>query len=137
MKTQGRDYVVSTTVPQSLFYAKFAIATGNNTLTLKARTFGTNATYFKLSAVENNGNLTHILPTAPVGGTLTVSEEGGDRTWKFYNDAGGADAPEGYATFTYDLSAFDDKDVTVVLGVYKGEANSDENKLCIYSITLE
>jgi hypothetical protein len=139
MKTKGGDAIVSTTVPQSLFYAKFAIAAGNNKLILKARNgFGrTEPTFFKLSAVENNGTLTHILPTAPVGGTLAVSEEGGDGTWKFYNDAGGADAPEGYATFTYDLSQFDGSDVTVVLGVYKGEANDGENKLCIYSITLE
>lgn len=52
------------------------------------------------------------------------------------NNAGTTSAPNDYATFTYDLSQFDGEDVVLVLGVYKGEANGDESKLCLYSIDL-
>ena len=48
IKTNGGGAVVSTTLPQSYFYAKFSISSGHDHLTLKCRNFdGSNATYFK------------------------------------------------------------------------------------------
>ena len=50
IKTRGGNNV-STTVPESYFYAKFSIASGRNKMTLKTRNFsGTNATFFKVTA---------------------------------------------------------------------------------------
>ena len=54
------------------------------------------------------------------------------------NEAGGADNPDAYATFEYDLSAYDGKNVVLALGVVKGEGNNgNEDKLCIYSLELK
>jgi hypothetical protein len=36
----------------------------------------------------------------------------------------------------YDLSPFNGKNVTLVIGVYNGEANSGENKLVFHTIDL-
>lgn len=134
IKTRGGNNV-STTVPESYFYAKFSIGAGCNTLRLKARNFnGTNATFFKLTAVLNDGTVTHVLP---VSNTASMAEAAADGCLKFIHENGGAGDPDGYATFTYDLSAFNGKDALLTLGVFKGEANGSENKLCIYSITME
>jgi len=132
MKTNGGGTPVSTTDPQSYFYAKFAIAAGHNNLTLKARTFSsTNATFFKLTAITEDGTVKHIIPKASVG------EEASDGCWKFCHEDGEASNPDAYATFSYDLSEFNGKNVVLALAVFKGEDNGDENKLSIYSISLK
>ena len=132
MKTNGGGTPVSTTAPQSYFYAKFAIAAGHNNLTLKARTFSsTNATFFKLTAITEDGTVKHIIPKASVG------EEASDGCWKFCHEDGEASNPDAYATFSYDLSEFNGKNVVLALAVFKGEDNGDENKLSIYSISLK
>jgi hypothetical protein len=58
-------------------------------------------------------------------------------TWKFKHGNGGADNPEGYASFKYDLTQFNGTDVTLAIGVYNGEANTGENKLVIHKIELK
>lgn len=132
MKTRGGGTRVSTTEPEAYFYAKFAIASGRNNLNLKARTFSsTNATFFKLTAITEDGAVKHITPKASVG------EAASDGCWKFCHENGSADDPDAYATFNYDLSEFNGKNVVLALAVFKGEDNGDENKLSIYSISLK
>ena len=88
MKTRGGGTRVSTTDPESYFYAKFAIAAGHNNFTLKARNFSSvNATFFKLTAITEDGTVKHIIPTASVG------EAAADGCWKFCHEDGSADNP--------------------------------------------
>lgn len=124
---------VNTVVPEAYLYAKFSIAPGSNQLIFNTRTFGDNYTYFKLTAIEDNGTVTHIAPTSNTAQEASAAEDG---TWKFKHGDGGADNPEGYAAFVYDLSQFDGKNVLLAFGVYNGVADSGENKLVFHSINL-
>jgi hypothetical protein len=124
---------VNTTVPEAYMYAKFSIAAGNNELTLTTRNFSTNFTYFKLTAIENDGTVTHVAPTSNTAQEASAAENG---CWKFKHEAGGAGDPEAYASFVYDLSQFNGKDVTLAFGVYNGQADSGENKLVFHTIKL-
>ncbi len=134
MKTNGGGTAVSYTEPQAYFYAKFSIASGHDHLAFKCRNFdGTNATYFKLTAITNDMQVKHIIPASVSAQQWGKGKEG--CVW-FIHENGGKDHPEGYATFTYDLSEFNGKDVTLCLGVYKGTDNGGENKLCIYSVNI-
>ncbi|MDD3077695.1 MAG: carboxypeptidase-like regulatory domain-containing protein [Paludibacter sp.] len=134
IKTRG-ETAVDTQTPESYLYAKFAIASGNNQLTLKIRTFGSNYTFFKLTVVKEDGTVTNINPSS---NTALEASAAADGCWKLIHDGGSAADPDSYATFVYDLSQFNGENVVVVLGVYKGEStNTDENKLAIYSINLD
>lgn len=133
IKTRGGNNV-NTTVPESYFYAKFAITTGKDQLTFKTRNFSSNATFFKITAIQEDGTITHL---QPISNTAAQAEAAADGCWKFVHQDGGSNSPEAYASFVYDLSQFDGQNVVIVLGVYKGEANGDENKLVINSISLE
>lgn len=133
IKTRGGNNV-STTVPESYFYAKFTITTGKDQLTFKTRNFSSNATFFKITAIQEDGTITHL---QPISNTAAQAEAAADGCWKFVHQDGGSNSPEAYASFVYDLSQFDGQNVVIVLGVYKGEANGDENKLVINSISLE
>jgi len=133
IKTHGGNNV-STTVPESYFYAKFTITTGKDQLTFKTRNFSSNATFFKITAIQEDGTITHL---QPISNTAAQAEAAADGCWKFVHQDGGSNSPEAYASFVYDLSQFDGQNVVIVLGVYKGEANGDENKLVINSISLE
>jgi hypothetical protein len=124
---------VNTNVPEAYLYAKFAIASGSNQLTLTTRNFGSNYTYFKLTAIEDNGTVTHIEPQSNTAQDASAASDG---CWKFKHGDGGAGNPEGYASFVYDLSQFNGKNVTLALGVYNGAANSGENKLVFHTIDL-
>jgi hypothetical protein len=124
---------VSTVVPEAYMYAKFSIASGSDQLTFRTRNFSATPTYFKLTAIEDDGTVTHIAPTSNTAQSASAAADG---CWKFSHQDGGAGNPEGYASFVYDLSQFDGKDVTLVYGVYNGEPNSGENKLVFYSIDL-
>lgn len=133
IKTRGGQDV-STKVPESYFYSKFSIAPGHNKFTLKTRTFSsTNATFFKITAITNDGTVKHL---SPVSNTANFAEAAADGCWKFMHEGGDANNPAGYCDFVYDLSEFNGKDVMITIGVYKGEANGDENKLLFYSINL-
>lgn len=121
-------------IPESYFYIKYPIAAGKNKMTLKARSFSeANSTWFRLTVIDEDMTVTHILPALHTADSY--SEESGNFV-KFNHRNGTADAPDGYATFTYDLSDFNDKEVILALGVYIGEQNGDENKLCINEITF-
>lgn len=124
---------VDTKVPEAYLYAKFSIASGSNKLTLSTRNFGSNFTYFKLTAIGNDGTVTHLSPQSNTAQEALAANDG---CWKFKHGDGGAGNPEGYALFTYDLAAFNGKDVTLALGVYNGEANTGENKLVIHNIKM-
>jgi len=125
---------VSTTVPEAYMYAKFSISAGHDQLVFSTRNFdGTNFTFFKVSAVEDDGTVTHVEPSSHVAEQASAVSDG---VWKFINNKGDVSVPTDYATFTYDLSAFDGKDVTIVIGVYNGAANTGENKLVFHSIDL-
>jgi hypothetical protein len=125
---------VSTLVPEAYFTSKFAITGENDQLTLKTRNFGGNYTFFKLTAITEAGAVTHLTPAS---NTATAAEAAGDGCWKFKHDNGGAGNPDGYASFVYDLSQFNGNNVVLCLGVFKGESNGDESKVCIYSINLD
>lgn len=133
IKTRGGNSV-STKVPESYFYAKFAIAPGCDRMTLVTRNFSaTNATYFKITAIEENGSVTHM---SPVSNTASMAQPAADGCWKFIHESGDSGNPEGYARFEYDFSQFDGKNVLITVGVFKGEENGDENKLVIYNLTM-
>ena len=108
---------VSTTVPE------FSIASGCDRMTLKTRNFsGTNATFFKVTAIRMDGTVVHL---APASHTAQFAEAAADGCWKFIHQAGGKGDPEAYADFVYDLSQFN------------GEDDGDENKLVLRDITME
>lgn len=125
---------VDTEVPEAYMYAKFSVASGNNRFTLSTRNFGSNFTYFKLTAIEDDGTVTHL---SPVSNTAQEASAASDGCWRFKHGDGGAGNPEGYALFTYDLSQFNGSDVTLALGVYNGQANSGENKLVLHNIKID
>lgn len=137
IKTRGGDGVVNTQVPESYFYAKFNITSANDEITLRIRNgFGRSEwTFFKLTAVTEDGNVTHLQPVdyQSKGGAEAAS----DGCWKFFNDAGEPTSPDDYASFSYDLSEFSGQNVVLVLGVYKGEQNDAESKISIYNVSLE
>lgn len=133
IKTRG-NVSPNLTTPESYFYIKYAIEAGKNQMTLKARSFSeANSTWFRLTVIAEDMTVTHILPASHKADSY--SEEDGNFV-KFNHRNGTADAPDGYATFTYDLSDFNGKEVILALGVYAGEQNGDENKLCINEITF-
>ena len=133
IKTRG-NVSPNLTTPESYFYIKYAIEAGKNQMTLKARSFSEeNSTWFRLTVIAEDMTVTHILPASHKADSY--SEEDGNFV-KFNHRNGTADAPDGYATFTYDLSEFNGKKVILALGVYAGEQNGDENKLCINEITF-
>lgn len=134
IKTRGGDDV-NTKVPESYFYSKFSIAPGHNKFTLNTRTFSsTNATFFKITAITNDGTVTHL---DPVENTAQFAEAAADGCWKFTHESGDAGNPAGYCKFVYDLSQFDGQDVTIAIAIFKGEANGDENKLLFYSVKID
>ena len=133
IKTNGGGTAVNTAVPQAYFYTKFAIASGANKLTLKCRTFSSEvATFFKITVIDEDCNVTNVLPV----NKDAIGEKAAGNCWKFTNEKGDPNTPADYATFEYDLSTFNGKNVVVALGVYKGEDNDAESKLAIYSVEL-
>jgi hypothetical protein len=132
IKTRGTPEV-NTEVPEAYLYAKFAITSGSDQLTLTTRNFDSNYTYFKLTAIEDNGTVTHVEPQSNTAQDASAAADG---CWKFKHGDGGASNPEGYASFVYDLSQFNGKNVTLAFGVYNGEANTGENKLVFHTIDL-
>jgi len=124
---------VNTVVPESYLYAKFSIAPGSNVLTFRTRNFSSNQTYFKLTAIEDNGTVTHVAPQSNTADVASAAEDG---CWKFSHQKGDPNHPNDYASFVYDLSQFNGKNVTLVIGVYNGVGNSGENKLVFRSIDL-
>lgn len=133
IKTRG-NVTPNLDTPESYFYIKYPVEAGKNKMTLKARSFSeANSTWFRLTVIDEDMTVTHILPASHKADSYSEEDE---NFVKFNHRNGTADAPDGYATFTYDLSAFDGKEVILALGVYVGEQNGDENKLCINEITF-
>ncbi|MCE7056612.1 carboxypeptidase regulatory-like domain-containing protein [Algoriphagus sp. AGSA1] len=124
---------VDTKVPEAYLYSKFSINAGSNQLTLSTRNFSDNFTYFKLTAIADDGTITHLDPKSTTADEAIAAEDG---CWKFRHGDGGAGNPEGYASFVYDLAPFNGQNITLALGVYNGEAESGENKLVIHQIDL-
>ncbi|MDR1681440.1 MAG: carboxypeptidase-like regulatory domain-containing protein [Prevotellaceae bacterium] len=133
IKTRGNG-AINTLVPESYFYAKFEIKAGQNNLTLRTRNFGSNYTFFKLTVIKEDGTVTHM---SPVSNTAQEASAAANGCWKFKHGAGEVGTPNDYARFVYDLSQFNGNNVVVALGVYNGEVNGDENKLCINAIDLQ
>ncbi len=133
IKTRG-DARVNTAEPESYLYSKFAIAPGFDKMVLRARNFSDRWTYFKITVIDEDGNVTFM---DPVENTANKAEKADDGCWRFDHNSGANGRPNEYASFTYDLSQFDGKNVVVALSVHMGEANGHENKLCIYSVDFE
>ena len=134
IKTRGGNGIVSTSKAESYLYSKFAIDDNNKTLTLRARNFGDHPTYYKLIAITDDMNVKYLQPTKE--SKVDELTEGPDGTIKFNHKNGDTGHPENYGKFVFDLSQYKGKNVTLVLAVYKGEENGDENKVTIYSIDL-
>lgn len=135
LKTRG-DAAVNLDVPEAYFYAKFSIAAGNNKLTFRTRNFGGKDTYFKMTTIQNDGTVKYLNPVSNTAQRAAAVVDG-NGSWAFMHDAGGAGAPNAYASFVYDLSEFNGKDVVIAIGVFNGVAQSGENKLVFYKIDLE
>ena len=134
LKTRGGE-AANTEVPEAYLYAKFAIAAGKNKLTLKTRNFhSSDYTYFKLTAIKEDGTVKHMQPTSNTAQNAAAAENG---CWRFIHQSGDADNPNDYASFVYDLSEFNGNNVVLAIGVYNGERNGTENKLVFHSVTLE
>ena len=133
IKTRGNE-PANTLVPESYYYAKFSVASGSNQLTFKTRNFGSNYTFFKLTAIKDDGTVIHI---APASNTAQEASAANDGCWKFKHDAGNPGDPDTYASFVYDLSQFNGSDVVLAFSIHNGELNGDENKLVFYSINLD
>ena len=133
IKTRGTAET-STVLPEAYIYSKFAIAAGSNQLTLKARNFHSeNFTYFKLTAIKEDGTVQHIVPASNTAeSTLTAA----DGCFGFKHSRGDKNNPDQYASFVYDLSQFNGEKLFVAFGVYNVVANTGENKLAFYSIEL-
>lgn len=134
IKTRGGNGIVSTSKAESYLYSKFAIDDNNKTLTLRARNFGDHPTYYKLIAITDDMNVKYLQPTKE--SKVDELTEGPDGTIKFNHKNGDTGHPENYGKFVFDLSQYNGQNVTLVLAVYKGEENGDENKVTIYSIDL-
>jgi hypothetical protein len=134
IKTRGSSTPVNTTLPEAYFTTKFAVTADNDQFTLKTRNFGSNYTFFKLTAIKEDGTVTHL---APVSNTATTASPANDGCWKFKHDNGGAGSPDAYASFVYNLTQFNGNNVVLCIGVYKGENNEYESKLCFFNISLE
>lgn len=132
IKTTGNG-AANINKPEAYFYAKFAIADGNNKLTLRTRTFGSQWTFFKFTVIKEDGTFTDLAPTSNTAREASAAEGG---CWKFKHDTGGPDNPNSYAKFEYDLSQFNGNNVVLAIGVYNGEKSSDENKLVFHSVEL-
>ncbi len=133
IKTRGNG-AVNTLVPESYFYSKFAIASGSNQLTFKTRTFGSEYTFFKVTAIKEDGTVYHLTPASNTAQEAAAAANG---CWRFKHDAGSKGEPDAYASFVYDLSQFNGTNVVLAIGVYNGELNGAENKLVLYSIDLD
>ena len=132
IKTTGNG-AANTNKPEAYFYAKFAIAEGNNKLTLTTRTFGNQWTFFKLTVIKEDGTFINLNPISNTAREAAAAENG---CWKFKHDAGGPDNPNTYATFVYDLAQFNGSNVVLAIGVFNGEKSSNENKLVFHSVEL-
>lgn len=135
IKTRGGDGVVNTLVPESYFYTKFAVASGNNQLTFRFRNFSSNATFFKVTAITDDMTVKHLSPSDFKAEDASAADDG---CWKFKNNKGEPNEAQvgEYASFTYDLSEFNGKDVVISIGVFKGEKNGDESKICFHSVSI-
>lgn len=139
IKTNGNT-PVDMDVPEAYIYAKFAIAAGQNQLTLRTRNFQSGSapdhyTYFKLTAIKDDGTVVHLAPTSAEADNVDEVIDG-NGCWRFRHYKGDKNSPDDYASFEYDLSQFDGVNVALVFGVYQGVANTSENKLAFYSIDL-
>lgn len=134
IKTYG-DKRIDLQKPQSYFYGKYAIAEGANRLQIRTRNFdGGKYTYFKLTAITEDGAVSHLQPAEVQAERHEAGPEG---SYKFINNKGGKGTPDDYAKFTYDLSAYNGQNVMFCLGIFKGEEIDGEQKLVIHSIEMK
>lgn len=117
--------------PCSYFYSKFAITGANDHMSLTVRTFDANVpTTFKVTAITDEGEVAHLDPVNNNAVSANAVADG-NGCWEFIQNNGN------YATFEYDLSAYNGKNVTVAFGVYKGANRGGEQKLCIYGVDFD
>lgn len=142
----GEGFVIKTThqvpanydLPESYFYGKFAVEAGKNTMDLKVRNFdASKATTFKVTVITEDCTVAHLAPVSNTAANASAVENG-NGCWQFIHENGGPGAPDDYAKFTYDLSAYDGQNVVIAVGVYKGvtENQDGEQKLCVYGVDL-
>lgn len=134
IKVRG-DAPANLKLPESYFYGKFNIDGNHDRMTFTTRNGDSGKyTYFKVTAIEENGTATHL---SPVEHRAEKAESAGEGCWKFINNKGDAGNVKDYAAFTYDLSSFSGKNIVLAIGVFKGETIDGEQKLFFHSINFE
>ena len=99
-------------------------------LTLKVRTYGASPTYFRVSVVDLSNMSVTALPYTNTDAAEVGLSEGESGTIGLKHDQGTVNEPDKFATVKFDLSAYAQKDVVIVIGNHKG------NNLSIYSVDL-
>ena len=99
------------------------------TMTIKARTYdGSKPTYFRVTVVDLSDF--SVTALAPMSNSTAANPlvEGENSTIGLNNDQGTVNDPSKFATLNFDLSAYSNKDVVIVISNHKG------NNLSIYSV---
>lgn len=97
-------------------------------MTIKARTYGSGPTYFRVTVVDLSDFSATALAPQSSSTAANPLVEGENGTIGLNNDQGTVNDPSKFATLNFDLSAFSGKDVVIVIGNHKG------NNLSIYSV---
>ncbi|MCM1449249.1 MAG: carboxypeptidase-like regulatory domain-containing protein [Clostridiales bacterium] len=126
IKTRGNG-APDTLEPEQYVYAKFSVSNGHNKLRFTTRNFGSNFTFFKLTAIDMDCKAKFI---APVSNTAQEAAAAADGCWKFKSG-------DAFCEFVYDLSEYNGQDVMIAISVHNGEKNGDENKLVLNAIDIE
>ena len=122
-----------TAKPATYFYSKFNIDAAHDKMVFHARNFSSNnKTWFRVTAIDMDGGVHHITPSA---NTANTYEEGADSMVGFCHEGGWSGDIAGTASFTYDFSAFSGKDIVIIIGIYKNQA--DEQKLVFCGVDFE
>lgn len=97
-------------------------------MTIKARTYGSGPTYFRVTVIDLSDFSATALAPQSSSTAANPLVEGENGTIGLNNDQGTVNDPGKFATINFDLSAFSGKDVVIVIGNHKG------NNLSIYSV---
>jgi len=97
-------------------------------MSLVARTYGANPTYFRVTVVDLATFTATALKYTNADPAAAGLSEGENGTIGLLNDKGSVDDPSKFATVTFDLSAYAGKDVVIVISAHKG------NNFSIYSV---
>ena len=126
-------------LPESYLYAKFNISAKNDKMILRIRNVVDDVpSVFRVSAITENMKIHHLEPVKHQAVSASAVE-GGNGCWKFINNKGVDGKVDDYASFEYDLSRFNGKNVVLTVAIHKGECpdQADEQRIIIHSVDFE